>query len=98
MGGPDEHMRNRAASANQLDQLQSTRSSMLVTICICIAHSACEPNKLPTGLALYGPPAIPGGRLEESSEGRCVGSAGFAYLFSGLNFSGHWRRDLIDNV
>jgi hypothetical protein len=29
--------------------------------------------------------ALPGGRLEESSEGRCVGSAGFAYLFSGRN-------------
>jgi hypothetical protein len=42
MGGPDEHMRNRAASADQLDQQQSTRSSMLVTI--CIAHSACAPK------------------------------------------------------
>jgi hypothetical protein len=37
-GGPDEHMRNRAASADQLDQLQSTNSPPHIT------HSACEPN------------------------------------------------------
>jgi hypothetical protein len=37
-GGPNEHMRNRAASADQLHQLQSAKSPPR------IAHSACAPN------------------------------------------------------